>query len=291
MTFHPRMKSSLKGISVIDALHRSWPGIVADIWQVRCEDAEGEYESPDPRLFVALQMRGDGRFLFEGANAPSVFTSSISYVPAGQYLRSRTRGVSYVRHLDLHFDVQTIRRQFGAALDDRRLEELRLVFQDQHLMAICQLLAAECMNPDPLHSLYGESLATALVAKLFGVKEAKSRQRTKLSDQQLRLATEFIQDNFHTPIRLSELAELTGLSQLHFSRAFKETVGMPAHKWHQEIRVKRAQELLLKRNASLSEIATEAGFADQAHLTRVFKRVTGVTPAYWARQNANQHSK
>ncbi|MCC7250269.1 AraC family transcriptional regulator [Hyphomicrobium sp.] len=286
MTFHPRMKSSLKGISVINALHRTWNGIVADVWQVRCQDAEGEYESPDPRLFVALQMRGDGSFNLDAPGAHRVFSSSITYVPAGRFLRSRSYGISYVRHLDLHFDVEALRRQFGAALDEQRLGELRLLFQDEHLLAICQLIAAECMNPDPLHSLYGDSLATALVAKLFEVRKTKGRHRPRLSEQQLRLVMDFMEDNYNEPIRLSEMAALTGLSQIQFSRAFKETVGMPPHARLQEIRVRKVQEFLSVHDWPLTEIATAAGFADQAHLTRVFKRITGLTPAYWARQCA-----
>lgn len=284
MTFHPRMKSSLKGISVINARHRSWTGIVADVWQVRCQDAEGEYESPDPRLFVALQMRGDGSFLLDVPGTQRVSSPSITYVPAGRFLRSHSRGLSYVRHLDLHFDVATLRRQFGASLDEQRLDELRLVFQDEHLLAICHLIAAECMSPDPLHGLYGDGLAVALVAKLFGIKETKGRQRPKLSDQQLRLATDFMQDSFQEPIRLSELAALTGLSQIHFSRAFKETVGMSPYRWHQEIRIKKVQEFLAAHDWPLTQVAAAVGFADQAHLTRVFKRITGLTPAYWARR-------
>ena len=286
MSFHPRMTSTLSGISVLDARHRAWNGIVADVWDVCCQDAEGEYESPDPRLFVALQMRGAGSFALDVSGTQRVSSSSITYVPAGRYLRSQSHGVAYVRHLDLHFDVATLRRQFGSALDERRLDELRVVFQDEQLLAICQLIAAECMNPTPLHSLYGDSLATALVAKLFEVREARERQRAKLSDHQLQLAMEFMENNFHEPVRLSELAALTGLSQVQFSRAFKETVGVPPHARLQEIRVRKVQEYLSTRDWPLTEIATVAGFADQAHLTRVFKRVTGLTPAYWARLSA-----
>jgi AraC family transcriptional regulator len=285
MTFHPRMKSNLKGISVLSEQHRSWNGVVADVWQVRCENAEGEYESPDPRLFVALQLDGNGSFLLDVPEEQRVSSPSISYVPAGQFLRSHSRGVAYVRHLDLHFHVATLRRQFGASLDERRLEELRLVFEDEQILALCRLIAEECMSPAPLHSLYGDGLTIALIAKLFNVTEVKARLRPRLSEQQLRIATEFMQDNFQAPIRLIDLAELTGLPQSSFSRAFKETTGMSVHRWHQSIRIARAQELLLDGTWPLTQVATATGFADQAHLTRIFKRLTGVTPAYWARRH------
>lgn len=290
MTFHPRMKSALKGISIIESFHRSWKGIVADVWQVRCDDAEGEYESPDPRLFVALQVHGNGSLILEGAGTRHVATQSISYVPAGKFLRSFSRGTTYVQHLDLHFDVATLRRQFSSGIDDERLNEPNLVFQDEQLLAICRLIAAECRNGEPLHGLYGEGLTLALSAKLFGVKESDERRRRKLPARHLQLAKDFMADNFHRTVRLSDLAELTGLSETQFSHAFKATVGVPPYKWHQEIRVKKAQEILLAHNWPLTQVAEMVGFSDQAHFTRMFKRVTGLTPAVWARQRAS-HSK
>ncbi len=284
MTFHPRMKTTLKGISVIESFHRSWKGSVADVWQVRCDDAEGAYESPDPRLFVALQVRGDGGLVLDGAGTRHVATQSMSYIPAGQFLRSFSRGTTYVQHLDLHFDVATLRRQFGRSIDDERLNELNLVFQDEQLLAICRLIAAECRNGAPLHDLYGEGLMLALSAKLFGVREPERRRRGKLSARQLQQAKDFMTANFQRAVRLSELAELTGLSETQFSHAFKATVGVPPHKWHQEVRVKKAQEILLAQDRPLTQVAEMAGFADQAHLTRMFKRITGLTPALWASQ-------
>ncbi|HET6389584.1 AraC family transcriptional regulator [Hyphomicrobium sp.] len=278
------MKTSLKGISVIESFHRSWKGVVADVWQVRCEDAEGAYESPDPRLFVALQVRGNGSLVLDGAGTRNVDAQTISYVPAGKFLRSFSRGTMYVQHLDLHFDLAALRRQFGSSIDEQRLNETNLVFQDQQLLAICQLIAAECRNSKPLPDMYGDGLMLALSAKLFGFKEPERRRRSKLSDRQLRLAKDYMTANDQRAVRLSELAELTELSESQFSHAFKATVGVSPHKWHQEIRIKKAQELLVAGDRSLAQVAEMAGFADQAHFTRMFKRITGLPPALWASQ-------
>ena len=282
------MKTSLKGISVIESFHRSWKGAVADVWQVRCDDAEGAYESPDPRLFVALQISGEGSLILDGAGTRHVATESISYVPAGKFLRSFTRGTMYVQHLDLHFDLVTLRRQFGSGIDERRLNEPNLVFQDHELLSICQLLAAECRNGEPLPDTYGDGLMLALSAKLFGVKDFEKRRRSKLSERQLELAKDYMTANYQRAVRLSELAELTGMSETQFSHAFKASTGVPPYKWHQEIRIQKAQEMLLAQDHSLAQVAELAGFADQAHLTRMFKRVTGVTPALWASQRVSR---
>ena len=58
---------------------------------------------------------------------------------------------------------------------------------------------------------------------------------------------------------------------------------MPPHQWQTKTRVERAKQLLLKNDASLTAIAVETGFSDQAHFTRVFRKVVGTTPAQWRR--------
>ena len=268
---------------------RSWSGLVADVWQVRCEpNALGEYVSPDPRLFVALDVRGRGGFNLLGETEARVACSSISYVPADMTLRSRADGPSYIRHLDLHFDVKALQRRFGAWLDYEKLSEPRLVFKDDRLFDICRLIALECLNAEPLHGLYGDGLVTALVARLFGRTERKARQRAHLTSQLKRAAIAFIEENCHQPFRLGEVAALSGLSESHFSHAFKASVGVSPQYWHQEARIQRAQLLLLAGDLSLTEIAASVGFSDQAHFTRVFRRLVGSTPGRWQRERTSE---
>lgn len=73
------------------------------------------------------------------------------------------------------------------------------------------------------------------------------------------------------------------MSQAHFSRAFKAATGVPPHRWQLDVRVERAQELLLRGNLGLVDVALQLGFAGQSHLTRVFRRVAGATPGAWRR--------
>jgi transcriptional regulator GlxA family with amidase domain len=92
---------------------------------------------------------------------------------------------------------------------------------------------------------------------------------------------EFIEQNCLRNIRLEELASLTGLSQSHFSHAFKASTGVAPHQWQTNARLDRAKQLLLQGKASLPAIASETGFSDQAHFTRVFRKNMGTTPAHW----------
>jgi AraC-like DNA-binding protein len=77
---------------------------------------------------------------------------------------------------------------------------------------------------------------------------------------------------------LRELAAGVELSPFHMLRVFREATGFPPHAWLVLERVCHARHLLAA-GRSPAEVAGAAGFADQAHLTRWFKRVTGVTPA------------
>jgi AraC-like DNA-binding protein len=103
----------------------------------------------------------------------------------------------------------------------------------------------------------------------------------------LRRATDFISENCTRNIRLQELAELTRMSQSHFSHSFKASTGLAPHEWQMRTRLEKAKELLSLDTQPLTEIAAETGFSDQAHFTKVFRKHLGTTPARWrkARQS------
>jgi AraC-like DNA-binding protein len=88
---------------------------------------------------------------------------------------------------------------------------------------------------------------------------------------------DFLHDNLSDPIKLDELADLTQLSKYHLLRVFRNEMGLPPHAYLNQLRIERAKALLLT-GAPPASVAAEVGFADQAHLTRLFKRTIGVTP-------------
>jgi AraC family transcriptional regulator len=95
-----------------------------------------------------------------------------------------------------------------------------------------------------------------------------------------------IEANLNTSIRNRDLAEVARLSTFHFNVAFRNSVGEPPHGYIIRRRVERAQGLMLSSEKPLSEIAAECGLADQAHLTRLFRRIVGESPAAWRRARA-----
>ncbi|MBY5798895.1 helix-turn-helix domain-containing protein [Rhizobium leguminosarum] len=288
MTFQPRMQNKIQGFSIIGGVHRRlWNGIVADVWDVECASyAGGYYVSRDPRLFIMLDKRGPGNSRIKlSPKAQGAIQDTekrpISYVPAGMEVWADLTDVHSVRHLDLHFDADTISRRLMEDIDPRRLESPQLLFSDERVLSLAQLVAAECLNPEPLHDLYGDGLALALIIDVLKLSKAVPRKRSKLAGWQLRRATDFIEENCLRNIRLEELASLTGLSQSHFSHAFKASTGIAPHQWQTNARLDRAKRLLVESENALTAIAAETGFADQAHFTRVFRKHVGITPASW----------
>jgi AraC family transcriptional regulator len=111
--------------------------------------------------------------------------------------------------------------------------------------------------------------------------------RGGLAPWQVRSVTTYIDANLSASLSCEALARLTRLSVSYFARAFKCTFGYSPHVFLMRRRTERAQGLMLKTNAPLAEIALECGFADQAHLSRLFLRFTGERPASWRRARAS----
>lgn len=94
----------------------------------------------------------------------------------------------------------------------------------------------------------------------------------------LRRVREHVEAHLSERICLSELAAIAGLSDCHFSRAFKQSVGVPPHRYIMTRRIAAAARLMQDSDRPLTEISHAVGFCDQSHFTRVFVDVMGETP-------------
>jgi AraC family transcriptional regulator len=95
-----------------------------------------------------------------------------------------------------------------------------------------------------------------------------------------------IEAHLGAPITTAELANLVRLSPFYFSRAFRRSFNDSPHAYLMRRRVERAQGLMLTTTTPLAQIAVSCGLADQAHLTRLFRRFAGESPATWRRARA-----
>lgn len=162
--------------------------------------------------------------------------------------------------------------------------EIRNRFQvrDTQLENIGWALKEEMECGYPSGQLYFDSLAAAVTTRLIRYHSSKSvdvkRPNKRLSDRRLRQVFVYIEDNLAENIALSDLAAVVGLSVSHFNVLFREAVGLSPHQYLIRRRIERAKDLLGEGKLSISQIATESGFAHQSHLARHMRRMLGVAP-------------
>src|SRR6266702_4257576 len=97
----------------------------------------------------------------------------------------------------------------------------------------------------------------------------------------LRRVEQHIAAHFERGISLSELADVAGLSRMHFAAQFRAATGYRPREYLLNHRIEHAKSLLTATNRPLAEIALAVGFSTQAHFSTVFKRISGQTPARW----------
>ena len=91
---------------------------------------------------------------------------------------------------------------------------------------------------------------------------------------------DYIQENYADNLSLDQLAKVAYLSPFHLIRVFSNEVGIPPHAYLTQVRIQRAKAFLA-RGWPIVQVAAAAGFVDQSHLTRHFKRNVGVTPGQY----------
>ncbi len=94
----------------------------------------------------------------------------------------------------------------------------------------------------------------------------------------LRLLDEFIDAGLDGPMGVKAMAQLLGLSEGYFLRAFKTTTGQSPHAYLIDRRVNKARALMRETRVGLSDIALACGFSSQAHMATVFRQRLGVSP-------------
>jgi AraC family transcriptional regulator len=105
--------------------------------------------------------------------------------------------------------------------------------------------------------------------------------RGGLAGWRVKRVTAFIEANIDVGIRIGDLARIALLSTSHFCRAFKQTFGETPLRYITRQRMHRAQAIMLRSRDSLAKIAIDCGMCDQAHFSRVFRRIVGVNPGTW----------
>jgi AraC family transcriptional regulator len=134
----------------------------------------------------------------------------------------------------------------------------------------------EVRAPDALSALTVEGLGLELLAEAF---RRQPGTQPGLVPPWLARARALLHDRFRDRFSLSAIAKDVGVHPVHLAREFRRTFRCTVGEYLRRLRIEHARRRLATADAPLAEVAAEAGFFDQSHFTRTFKRQTGMTPA------------
>ena len=104
-------------------------------------------------------------------------------------------------------------------------------------------------------------------------------------------AIRFIEDNFTSKICLEDIAAHVSLSSIHFHHRFRNATGKTPHDYVLDKRIKKAENMLVTTNMSVSQIAYECGFSSQAYFTYSFKKHKGMSPREYTKKVYERYSE
>jgi AraC family transcriptional regulator len=231
-----------------------------------------------PRPHRILQVVGDRRY------TALYSKGDISITPAGVPASYRAEGEDH--YLQIQLPPQFLQKvaQEAIELDPDRVElitEFRV--RDPQIEQLLMLLRTELHKGGGwVGQLYVESLANVLAVHLL--REYSTAQprvalhEGGLGDRKLLQVSEYIHDHLDQEIKLEDLAQVVGISQFHFSRLFKQSMGISPHQYLLQQRIDRAKQLLKDSTLAIADIALQCGFNSQSHLSKSFRELTGMTP-------------
>lgn len=156
---------------------------------------------------------------------------------------------------------------------------------DPLIQQIGLTLLAESETDTPAGRLFSDSLIQTLTLHLLAnYTTAKTSNRMAnggLSGYKLRRATEYINEHLENDLTLAEIAAVADLSQYHFAREFRKSIGKTPQQYLMLQRVERAKQLLAQPELPLVEVSLRTGFKNQSHFTTLFRKYTNFTPKIW----------
>ena len=270
----------------INFSQQHWNGVTAEVRELQGPGRHLEKRCSDCVWFALCLEELGGRIeMRDKPHSPAPHKANgkgLAYlIPAGQPIWECAEKISFARRIFLFFDTEQLE---DAGHDTSLLQQLSGLspFTAPAIRQIAAMLADETQSGGPHGRLYSESLAMALTAALLrpGGKPP-SVQKGGLSPRPLQRVLAHLEEHWCGQISLADLARIAGVSTSHFGRAFKTSTGVAPFRWQMNIRIQRAQEMLLQTRLPLTDIALTTGFSDQSHFTRAFRQGVGISPGVW----------
>lgn len=266
----------------------AWDGMAAEIVQAtQNERLELRFRSSFHLLAVYEQgARNDGDTFVEGLPRSALrdFKRKLTFVPAGHEFRECHDPRILTRVAFFYFDPKAM-----PLLADAEVTTLapKLFFENTALretaLKLMTLIESGSEDNQPYVEALGAVLAHELVRLDQGVSLKEAPVRGGLAAWQQRVVTTYIEEHLSETIPLAKLAELVRLSPYYFCRAFKQSFGLPPHKYHNSRRIEHAKMLLAKSSPSVTEIGLTIGFSETSSFTAAFRKATGLTPTAYHR--------
>ncbi|HKM72669.1 MAG TPA: AraC family transcriptional regulator [Stellaceae bacterium] len=218
-------------------------------------------------------------------NGPSrafqYLANQVSFVPRGVAARftvpEPVQGIQILQDPEIYDGLISDMVRGGAA----HFEPIIGPFSDPLISQIMSTIAHE-MEGGYLDRFLVDALNTVLAVQItrrfVDPSKIMVEPSNGLSRERLQRVCDYIEAHLDDRLTLAELAGVACLSPYHFSRSFKQAVGIGTQRYVTLRRLERAKILMRRSNQPLALIAQEAGFTDQSHLTAIFRRETGVTP-------------
>jgi AraC family transcriptional regulator len=237
-------------------------------------------------LLIAYERaeRHEGETLIEGLPKSILreFNCKLSLVPAGHRFYGWETPRVLTRVTYFYLDLEDRLFDPGPGIISPTISP-RLFFFDQAIWDTALKLKAEVGNSDPSSRHYVEALSLVLMHELIRLERTRSGAaeplRGGLPARQQKLLTEFIDEHLAEEISLATLAGLVDLSLYHFARAFKQSFGVPPHRYHMDRRMDRARSLLRRSALSVTQIGSQMGFRETSSFTRAYRKFAGITPS------------
>jgi AraC family transcriptional regulator len=267
---------------------RVWNGVCVEVTEWHCSGRVAHRFSYETEIRLAAVLEEVGSpcepRLRENEPCPiGYMPKHLDFAPAGMEMWGYSADTRFVKDATLMVDLAVLGERLATQFDGDAISTPRLRFSDDRIWTPIRLLSGAVNDPDPSAQLYGDGLTAAIMARLFADSPEARTGEKGLTPRQLRRVVEYLDAYLPERVDLAQLASLAGLSQSHFSRAFKASTGVAPYRWQLDARIRRAQTLLIDTRASLDRVAEATGFADAVHFGRTFRKLIGATPAAWRR--------
>jgi AraC family transcriptional regulator len=235
--------------------------------------------------------RREGETFVEGLPRSALrnLERKLTFVPAGRAFHDWHEPLgSQMRLMYFYFEPDKLK-----ALSNVGATELpdaaRLLFENETLWNTALKLKrfVESSARDPIYfGNLGTLLMHEVVHFIRGRPGIQPEIRGGLAPWQQRLVTAYIREHLNERIPIGTLAQLVRLSPYHFCRMFKQSLGMPPHRYQTNRRVEHAKLLLANRAGSMTEIGRAVGFSSRNAFATAFRKATGIAPTDYRRHVA-----